>query len=288
MRKFLKILLYSFLTVVLLAALAMATFIYKVKYGFPIYETEAPTLPQFSKNFAVLLFSKTNGFRHGEAIEASLPAFEKMARDNDWDLFSVDNGAVFSKDYLSKFDVVIWNNVSGRVLNPEQRKDFKDYIESGGGFVGIHAAGDDSHHWDWYTEKLLGAKFSHHSLDPHLQEGQLYLEADTNHRELSNKLPLKWTHTDEWYVFFNSPRENGKQILYRLDEDNLQMSGNMGFFVKDKDWGMGKDDPIIWSGTVGKGRSIYSALGHTPENFQETVNLQFLKNAILWAGSHDE
>lgn len=288
MRKFFKILLYSFLTVVLLGALALGTFIYKVKYGFPIYETEAPALPQLSSDFSVLLFSKTNGFRHGEAIEAAVPAFQQMAEANQWDIFVTDNGAVFNTESLSNFDVVVWNNVSGRVLNPQQREDFRNYVESGGGFLGIHAAGDDSHQWDWYTKELLGAKFSHHSLDPHIQEGQLYLEIDTNHRELSQSLPPTWTHADEWYVFSNNPREQGKQVLYRLDENNLQMSGNMGFLVTDKDWGMGEDHPIIWSGQVGKGKSIYSALGHTPENFQEATNLQFLKNAILWAGSDDE
>jgi hypothetical protein len=33
---------------------------------------------------SILVFSKTNGFRHGEAIEVSVPAFEKMAGDNGW------------------------------------------------------------------------------------------------------------------------------------------------------------------------------------------------------------
>lgn len=286
MRKFFKILLYTLLSLLILGAVSIAGFIYKVKYGFPIYETEAPTLPDFSGNFSVLLFSKTNGFNHGEAIEASLPMFDNMAQELDWDLFSTNNGAVFNPEDLAKFDVVIWNNVSGRVLNTEQRAAFQNYIETGGGFVGIHAAGDDSHHWDWYTNKLIGAGFSHHSLDPHLQTGQLQLEVDTTFKSLAQRLPYTWEHTDEWYVFYDNPRKKGKKVLYTLDESDLHMGGNMGFLVTDKDWGMGSDHPVIWYGPVGKGKSVYTALGHTADSFREDTHKTLLQNAILWAGSN--
>lgn len=286
MRKFFKILLYSLLTVLIIGAISLTGFIYKVKYGFPIYETEAPTLPEFSDGFSVLLFSKTNGFRHGEAIEASLPVFEKMAKDQGWNLYTTDNGAIFNEKDLSKFEVVVWNNVSGRVLTPEQRQAFKSYIESGGGYLGIHAAGDGSHHWDWYSNTLIGANFSHHSMDPHLQTGNLHLEADTSHQVLSQKLLQTWERTDEWYVFFDNPRSNGKHVLYTLDESNLQMSGNMGFLVKDKDFGMGSDHPIVWYGTVGEGKAVYSAMGHTGESFTEETHINFLRNAIIWAGTN--
>ena len=179
MRKFFRILLYSLLGLVVIAALAMSVFMYKVKNGFPIYESEAPALPQDLNGFSVLVFSKTNGFRHGEAIEASLPAFQKMAEAHGWKMFQSDNGALFAPELLANFDVVVWNNVSGRVLTPEQRTAMKDYIEGGGGFVGIHASGDASHHWDWYEDKLIGARFSHHSIDPHFQEANIHMEADT-------------------------------------------------------------------------------------------------------------
>lgn len=285
MRKFFKILLYTLLTFLIVGAISLAAFIYKVKYGFPIYESEAPTLPEFSEGFSVLLFSKTNGFRHGESIEASLPIFKQMAETHGWNLYPTDNGAVFNEQDLARFDVVVWNNVSGRVLKPEQRAVFQSYIESGGGFVGIHAAGDGSHHWDWYSNKLVGANFSHHSIDPHLQNGKLYLESDTSYKNLTKSLPQTWEHTDEWYVFFDNPRDKGKQVLYTLDETDLEMSGNMRFMVKDKDFGMGDDHPIIWYGEVGAGKGVYSALGHSAAGFSEPTHVNFLENAIIWAGT---
>ena len=284
MKKFFKIFLISLLVLIILGIGGISFFVYKVKYGLPIFETEAPALPDNLEGFSVLVFSKTNGFRHGEAIDASLKAFDQMAEENGWSMFQTDNGAVFRIDLLAEFDVVIWNNASGRVLTPEQREAFRGYIESGGGFVGIHAAGDDSHHWDWYQDKLVGAHFSHHPIDPHIQESTLTLETDTSHLSISEGLEESWTRSDEWYVFYDNPRLNDKTVLYNMSEEGVVMSGNMGFLVKDKDYGMGEDHPIVWYSEIEEGRSVYSALGHTGTSFEEGNHLKLLKNAILWAG----
>lgn len=61
--------------VVLLVA-AASLFIYKVSYGFPVsYETDKPAIAVPPNQPAILLFSKTTGFRHGESIDASKPVF---------------------------------------------------------------------------------------------------------------------------------------------------------------------------------------------------------------------
>jgi hypothetical protein len=262
----------------------VGVFVYKAKYGINFYESEAPELPAALGENAVLIFSKTNGFRHGNAIEASLPAFRKMAGDHGWDIFITDNGATFNPDYLSKFKVVVWNNVSGKTLDAGQRQAFRQYLEQGGGFVGIHAAGDDSHQWEWYEEEVIGADFSHHPLNPQIQPADLYLETDSLHPALRASLPGTWRRADEWYMFFNNPRDGGFRVLYRLDESGIETSGNLGFLVKDKDWGMGEDHPIAWYRVQGESRYFYSAMGHSAESFREAEHLRMLENAIRWAG----
>ncbi|MDF9796675.1 type 1 glutamine amidotransferase [Catalinimonas alkaloidigena] len=283
-RKILKISAFTVLSIALVAALGLGAFIYKVRYGFNFYETTAPELPADLKSPAVLLFSKTNGFRHGEAIEASRPAFRQIAKVNGWSLYDTDNGAVFNPEQLSRFEVVIWNNVSGKVLNEEQRQHFKAFLENGGGFVGIHAAGDNSHQWEWYENKVIGAHFSHHPIAPQIQEAELNLETNLSITDLSKDLPQSWLHADEWYMFYDNPRNNGAQVLYMLDESNINPSGNMGFLATDKDWGMGDDHPIVWYKTVGQGKAFYSALGHQGAAFQEEDYITLLGNAIRWAG----
>lgn len=288
MKKALKITLFTLLVLILLAFTAGGLFMYKVTYGFNFYETEPPELPENLGEQSILLFSKTNAFRHGEAIEASIPAFQEMSEANGWSMFMTDNGAVFNSEQLSSFNVVIWNNTSGKVLNPEQRENFKNYLETGGGFVGIHAAGDNSHQWDWYEEEVIGARFSHHPMNPQFQEGNLTLEADSTDSTLRENLPKSWTRVDEWYIFYNNPREEGFNILYRLDGSEINSSGNIPLLASEKDWGMGEDHPIVWYNSVGEGRTFYSAMGHRGKAFEEPDHLKMLENAIRWAGRFKE
>lgn len=288
MKKALKITLYTLLVVILLAFTAGGLFIYKISYGFNFYETEAPKLPANLGDRSVLLFSKTNAFRHGEAIKASIPVFQQMAEENGWSIFVTNNGAVFNPEQLQRFDVVIWNNTSGKVLNLEQREYFKNYLENGGGFVGIHAAGDNSHQWDWYEDEVIGARFSHHPLNPQFQEGNLTLETGGADSALSQDLPQSWTREDEWYMFYNNPRNEGFKILYTLDETGINPSGNIPLLASDKDWGMGEDHPVAWHNSVGKGRTFYSAMGHQGSAYTEPDHLKMLKNAIRWAGRFEK
>ncbi len=282
MKRKLKIFLLSLLGLVLLFLIAGGLFIYKAAYGFNFYESTPPELPSDLVGNTVLVFSKTNGFRHGEAIDASLPAFEKMANDNGWSLYVTENGAVFNPEQLKQFDVVIWNNTSGKTLDEEQRSHFKNYLENGGGFVGIHAAGDNSHQWGWYEEKVLGALFSHHPLDPQFQKASMHLEEGIS--TLTDGLPKTWDREEEWYVFFESPRSKGFEVLYGVDESNMNMSGNIPVLATDKDFGMGDDHPIVWYHTMDEGRVFYSALGHSGSAFEEPMHLQMIENAIRWTG----
>jgi len=283
MKRALKIVGISLLVAIVLMGIAFGAFIYKVKYGFPIYEDTPPEITAELGDFSVLVFSKTNGYRHKAAIEAAKPTLEEMAEASGWSIFLTDNGAVFNEDQLRQFDVVVWNNVTGRVLNEEQRTAFENYIETGGGYVGIHGAGDDSHHWDWYYDNILGANFSHHPMNPQLQEATMTLECDTVFAACDD-LAEQWLHAEEWYIFYDNPRENGKEILYTVDESTINPDGSMGFLNTDKNYGMGDDHPIVWYDCVGSGRAFYSALGHTGEAFAKVEHLQILKSGIEWAG----
>ena len=177
MKRFFKILLWSILALVLLSGLFAAGFIYKIKNGFPVsYETDAPLIDFPEGKINVLLFSKSTAFRHGESIEAGKKVFEDLSKKNNWFLYSTEEGGVFNPEQLAKFHVVVFNNSTGRVLTDEQQKAFENYVEQGGRMIGIHGSGDDSHHWDWYVQNLVGSEFSHHPIDPQLQEAQVSLE----------------------------------------------------------------------------------------------------------------
>jgi uncharacterized protein len=276
-KKISKIILWSLLGLLLLFGAVIGIFFYKINYGFPVtYETDKPEI-QFPQNqAAILVFSKTTAFRHGESIEASLPVFTEMAKRNSWFVYQTEEGGVFNPEQLEQFKAVIFNNSTGRVLNDAQQQALSQYVEAGGTLLGIHGAGDNSHHWPWYETNLLGTRFSHHSLNPHQQKTAVQVEptADTT---LTQALPPSWVHEDEWYVFFSQPKN--VQIISYIHGDKIIPNGNM-LWMKDKNFGMGNYHPVAWYRPVEKGKTFYTSMGHSKEVWQDAAFVRLVENAL--------
>ena len=242
------------------------------------HDKMAPAVPDSFPHPAVLVFSKTNGFRHDEAIEAGNAMFRELAVQNGWSVYQTENGAVFSPELLTRFKAVVWSNASGDVLAGDQRAVLRSWIENGGGFVAIHAAGDGSHEfWGWYTSEVIGTKFVGHSLWPHLAQATVNIEAG-DHPAMAG-LPAIWIREDEWYSFDRSVRgKPGFRVLATLDESTYERGGPGSDKLT-----MGKDHPILWARCLAKGRVLYSAMGHTGESFGETQMRRLVTNAVTWA-----
>jgi uncharacterized protein len=248
----------------------------QVYYGKRVYETVPPSLPTDLRAPAILIFSKTNGFREDSAVKAAIAALTALAHRRGWSAFVTENGAVFNPSMLLHFQATVWNNTSGDVLNSEQKQAFQTYIENGGGFVGIHGAGGDPHYdWRWYVDRLIGAQFVGHPLAPRFQRATIHVE-DRND-PATRGLGQNWTRVDEWYSFKKSPRTNGVKVLATLDERTY--SPRMLW----KNIRMGADHPIVWKHCVGRGRAFYSALGHSASTYQEPLHIAELEGAIAWA-----
>ena len=245
--------------------------------GLKVYETTPPQLPAQIQRPAILVFSKTNGFRHEEAIPVANALFAKFATDQGWGHFQTENGAVFNRDDLSRFDVVVFNNVSGDVFTAEQRTAFEKFLNEGGGFVGVHGSGGDmSYDWRWYVEDVIGAQFKGHPMFPQFQQATVRVE-DGSHAA-TRELPAEWVRTDEWYSFEKSSRRPGYNVLATLDEKSYENKGMFG-----KDLSMGEDHPIVWWHCVGRGRVFYSAMGHQAEAYAEPQHAAMLLGAVKWA-----
>ena len=239
----------------------------------PVYDSVPPEIPADVKGaHAVLIFSKTNGYREEPAIQASNEALVAITKKRGWPAFVTENAAVMHADQLRRFKVVIWNNTSGDVLTEAQRAAFKTWLENGGAFVGTHGAGGDPRYeWAWYPETLIGAQFTSHSSQ---QLGAVRIE-DTK-SPIMKGLPAVWVRTvkDEWYAFKDNPRTRpGFHILATADETTYNPGRST----------MGADHPMVWTHCVGKGPVFYSAIGHSAETYSEPNHVQLLENAIAWA-----
>lgn len=280
MQKLKRIVLWSLLAVIILSGGLVAlnwNLIHRVFLGgLKVYETAPPALPADLKHPAVLVFSKTNAFRHEEAIPAANAMFAQAAKEKGWGYFQTENGATFSPEILARFDAVVFNNVSGDVFTPVQRQAFKSFVENGGGYVGIHAAGDSSHAvWDWYLNDMIGTLFTQHTLNPQFQQATVKVENPAH--PATQGLPASWNRIEEWYSFDKSPRGKGYGILVTVDEKSYNPEGMFG-----KDLRMG-DHPMVWWRCQGKGRVLYSAFGHRAEAYAEPEHRRLLINAAGWA-----
>ncbi len=239
------------------------------------YDHTPPVLPKHLNHPAILVFSKSNGFRDDPSVNAAAAALKAIAAREHWSVFSTENAAIFDAADLRRFDTVVWNNVSGDVLTLAQRRDFRAYIEKGGGYVGLHGSGGDFFYdWDWYADRLVGARFKSHPMSPQFQAAKL--KVDDRNNPVVRGLPEEWTMTDEWYSFKTNPRQNGAQVLITLDESTYQpMAGKL-------DLRMG-DHPIAWTQCLGKGRSFYTAIGHRPESYNEPNTNRLIGQGVAWA-----
>jgi len=243
----------------------------------PVFETARPQLPRL-EGPSVLVFSKTNSFIHKDAIPAARVLLQDLGAEKGWSVYATDSGAVFNQEDLAHFAVVVWNNVTGDVLLPEQREAFRTWMEGGGGYVGLHAAGDNSHAvWPWYLDAVIRARFIGHPMNPQFQQARLDVELPSD--PIVAGLPDPWVRTDEWYSFAGSPRAPDLRVLVTIDESSYAPRSFFGQALA-----MGSDHPIIWKHCVGRGRVFYAAPGHTAETYAEPEYRALLERAISWAG----
>ena len=217
----------------------------------------------YANSFRVLVFSKTEGFRHS-SIPTGIAAITQLGQEYGFIVEATENAALFNSENLQKFEVIIFLSTTGDVLSIEQQNAFEQYIHNGGGFVGIHAASDTEYDWPWYG-KLVGAYFDSH---PEIQTATIQV-TDQNH--ISTKhLSKFWERTDEWYNYNKNPRGQ-VHVLATLDESSYS-GGNME-----------NDHPIAWMHEFHGGRSWYTGGGHTEASYAEPDFLKHILGGILYA-----
>jgi cytochrome c len=223
----------------------------------------------------VLVFSKTAGFRH-DSIPAGITAIQQIGAANGFEVHTTEDANAFTDMNLSQYDAVIWLMTTGDVLTPVQQEAFQRYIQTGHGYVGIHAASDTEYTWDWYGD-LVGAYFASHP--PGTPTAAIDVE-DATHAS-TTPLPTRWTRTDEWYNYKPpaagaaaggdySPRYD-VHVLASLDEST---------YAEQDGSAEADDHPIAWCSNFDGGYSWYTGGGHTSESYAEPDSVR-----TSWAAS---
>src|SRR4249919_3492382 len=164
----------------------------------------------------VLVFSKTEGFRHG-SIEGGKSAFGKMAAERGFTVDFTEDASQFTNANLKLYNAVVFLNTTGDVLNNAQQEEFERYIQAGGGYLGIHSATDCEYEWPWYG-RLVGAYFLDHPMPNNVQRGKYYVVDKGSFA--TKDMPETFERSDEFYSF--KQIDPTIHVLVKIDEKTYQ------------------------------------------------------------------
>ena len=232
---------------------------------------KAPAVPK-SKH-KILVYSKTQTFRH-DSIPIGAKAIEMMGdKTGAYTTLHTEDESMFAPEKLKMFDAVLMLNTTSECLRSkdgdkkkeeEYKNALEEFVLSGKGLMGIHAAGDTYHNWKAYNKMMGGAFISH----------PWHTKVPVKNLEPNNPLTAAFGGkdfeiTDEIYQFKpGTALASERLFLLQLDTDKMGASAK----------GDGKTQPpypISWASSYGKGRTFYCSLGHRKEIYQNPVVLQY-------------
>ena len=225
----------------------------------------------------VLIYSRTAGPRHANlgpalplGLNPPLDPTQHVAQSRlvqmlaaegiqaDWTedvtrMFSLD--AYKAVIFLSTTRDTLWDHAAGAVGGTRldrARETLKKYIETGGGFVGIHNAFGTEYGWPYYEGLLGNANYYNHGAN---QAGTFVVVAeDSSTSGVGLPVGSRVDFKDEWYNLIPFPRN--VKFLVTVDTSTLaQGPGN-------SHPGHGNFHPVSWCQYYDGGKSWVTTLGH--------------------------
>ena len=254
-----------------------------------IEEALPANAPGGKQNRKILIFSKTNGFRHGSIATGAKALTMLGEKTGAWTAVHSEDDSMFEPDTLKQFDAVVMVNTTGDLFRPRKwpsdakekatamereerlKKSLVDFVKSGKGLAGTHSATDTYKNWKEYN-KMMGGAFAGH---PWHKKVPIRILAATHP---VNKAfgGTEFEVTDEIYQFRNDTAlSTERKMLLALDNEKIP------------DIGKGKREdkfyPISWVANYGEGRTFYCSLGHRNEIYWNPVVLKHYLAGIQYA-----
>ncbi len=242
--------------------------IQKIRDALPDEPVIAPDQPR-----KVLIFSLCKGFRHS-CIPVGNEALVLLGENTGaYEAVVSEDSSVFQRESLEIFDAIIINNATGTLFEDRKLKDnLLQFVRSGKGIVGIHAATDCFYDWSEYGF-MMGAYF-----DGHPWHEKVTIKLDEPLHPINAMFggsPL--IITDEIYQFQQEPYSRDLlRVLLSLDTQHTDMK-KTGIKRTDDDFA------VSWIRSFGKGRVFYCSLGHREEIFWNPTILQHYLAGIQYA-----
>jgi type 1 glutamine amidotransferase len=215
--------------------------------------------------------SQGTGYVH-DNIATSVEAIRRIAAESGIAVDASDDPAVFTDENLKKYRVLVFSNSNNEAFADDtQRAAFKHFIQSGGGFVGIHSAAGSERGWPYFWS-VVGGKFVGH---PKLQKFTVEVK-DATFPGAQN-LPHTFEWTDECY--FNDHLNPDIHPVLVTDRTKLADLDKVKFDPN----AFPNPLPLAWYHQFDGGREFYIALGHRKEEYSDPVLLRLIHGGITWA-----
>ncbi len=181
------------------------------------------------------------------------PRFQSLMRESgEFEVRSSGDLDQWLPGNIRSYDLVVVHTTGGN-LGEARAKGLREFVEAGGGLVGIHCATDSFRDSDVYWE-LVGGRFTGHG------SGKYTVEVIDPHHPVTAGMG-EYQIEDEDYQHSYHPRA-GIRVLARKKGDDRNM---------------------VWVKRVGKGRVFYIANGDNPGVFENPAFRRLLLNGMLWA-----
>lgn len=214
------------------------------------------------KKKRLLAFTLSSGFRHDTATPSGDYLKALAEKSKDFEVVHTEDPAQITPENLKNFDGLYFYTTGNLPIPESTRLAMLDWIKSGKGFIGVHAATDTWHGWMPFIE-MVGGEFQTHGPQV-LVKINVY---DPKH-PAGKPVPQGWSFTEEIYEHKNLDMSKIHLIL-ALDA-HPQTKQPMLF-------------PIAWCKEYGKGRVFYTALGHRKDMWDSPIYQAHLLGGIRWA-----
>lgn len=243
----------------------------------------------------LLVFSRTNGFRHASIVTGKLALTEMGEKTGAYETVVSDELSNFEKDKIGEFDAICFLSTTMNPFSPFKdellkmsdaekaaavelemrlKENLMAYVKGGGGFIGIHAATDTFYEWAEYGQMINGY-FNGHPWGAG-SSVNIYVEPGKEEHPLAEMFGGERLEFKEEIYQFKDPYDSAKvEMLLRLDPEKSEKVSGMN--RKDNDYG------VAWARNWEKGRIFYCSLGHNHEIYWHPKVLRHYLAGIQWA-----
>ena len=244
----------------------------------------------------VLIFSRTNGFRHESIVTGKVALSEMGKKTGSYEAVVSEELVNFEKDKIGQFDAICFLSTTMNPFSPfkeelekmsdaekskaleyelELKKNLMEFVKGGGGFIGIHAATDTFYEWAEYGEMINGY-FDGHPWGAGTKVS-IKVEPGQEAHPLAAMFGGENLEFNEEIYQLKAPYDSSKvHMLLRLDPEKSDMNVQ-GLNRADKDWG------VAWARHWGAGRVFYCSIGHNHEMYWNPKILKHYLAGIQWA-----